>query len=116
MEEESEIFNNSESMLRLKHKGKLIKDCIDLYSLLARYKAVTPKSFRRKSEKSINRDFVCGLRKINKNNPVYIEMPKVVSVGNGLTRKVDAKTNTPLTNEVDVHPPAVSNNGGVVEI
>ena len=100
--EVDKFYNSEISMKRLKNKGRLIDDCSLLFCGLAEEREVLPKSFRRKCEKTILQDFKKGLRIINKKIPVYIEMPQLKSVGNGMYREVDSKTKEPLNDEVTV--------------
>lgn len=100
--EEDKFYNSEISMKRLKNKGRLIDDCSLLFSGLSEKRDVLPKSFRRKCEKTILRDFRKGLQIINKKIPVYIEMPQLRSVGNGMYREIDSKTKEPVSDEITV--------------
>lgn len=100
--EENKFYNSEISMKRLKNKGRLIDDCILLFCGLSEKREVLPRSFRRKCAKTILRDFNKGLRIINKKIPVYIEMPQLRSVGNGMYREIDSKTKEPVSDEITV--------------
>ena len=114
--EEKNFYDNAPSMERLIHKGQLINNCIGVYKTLAQYVAVIPKSFRKKAERSVTRDFMKGLRVINKNNPVFVSMPKLERVGNGMVKEVDAKTKEPINNEVKVTPPVTTQSGDIIDV
>ena len=88
------------SMQRLRLKIGLIRDCHVAFCDLAEKKNVSPRSFRRKAERSIKRDFSKGLKQIDKKVPVFFELPKYESVGNGMWKEVDPKTNEPIDNEI----------------
>lgn len=100
--EENKFYNSEISMKRLKNKGRLIDDCMLLFGGLSEKREVLPKSFRRKCTKTILRDFNKGLKIINKKIPVYIEMPQLKSVGNGMYREIDSKTKEPVSDEITV--------------
>lgn len=100
---ENDKFYNSEiSMKRLINKGRLIDDCSFLFSSLAEKREVLPKIFRKKCEKTILRDFRKGISIINKKIPVYIELPKLESCGNGMYKEIDSRTKEPINNEITV--------------
>lgn len=100
--EEDKFYDSEISMKRLKNKGRLIDDCSILFCGLAENREVLPKSFRKKCERTILRDFRIGIRIINKKIPVYIEMPELKSVGNGMYREVDSKTKEPINDEIHI--------------
>lgn len=97
-----EFYNGILSMQRLRLKIGLIHDCHIAFCDLAEKKNVSPKSFRRQAERSIKRDFRKGLKQIDKKVPVYFELPKYESVGNGMWKEVDSKTNEAIDNEVKI--------------
>ena len=101
---EDKFYNMEISMKRLSNKGRLIDDCSLLFSGLSEMREVLPKRFRKKCEKTILRDFNAGLKIINKKIPVYIEMPELKSVGDGMYREVDSKTKEPVSEEITVSP------------
>ena len=101
---EDKFYNMEVSMKRLSNKGRLIDDCSLLFSGLSENREVLPKRFRKKCEKTILRDFIAGLKIINKKIPVYIEMPELKSVGNGMYREVDSETKEPITEEITISP------------
>lgn len=114
---EKEVFyDNYPSMIRLSYKGKLIDDCTNIYIKLSKNKEVLPKAFRKKAERTVTRDFMKGVSVINKNNKIYLEMPKLKKVGNGMIKKVDAKSGKPINNEVEVHAPVVRGKNDVIDI
>lgn len=100
--EESKFFDGIISMKRLQLKAKLIEDCSVIYEGLAKNREVLPKKFRKRSEMSVLRDFLKGIKIINKKCAVFVELPKIESCGNGLTREIDPKTKQPLNNEIQV--------------
>ena len=106
--EEKDLFEGTVSMERLKHKAKLIADCTRIFSGIAKNERVCSKRFRRKANRAIENDFVKGLKQIDKRIPVYIEMPKLESCGNGMFREVDPNTNAPVNNEIHITPPPES--------
>lgn len=74
-------------MIRLELKEQLITECCSAYYLLSRYEKCLPKRFVWKASKSIRKDFKKGLKVINKKAEVYIELPKIESVGNGMYKE-----------------------------
>lgn len=107
----SEDFNvdDTPTMERIRHKRKLIKDTNDIFSDLAKAREIYPRGYYNKVTKSIKRDVYIGLREINKKNPVYIEMAKLVKVGNGQTKKIgdeeNISVNVPVTSVVSNEQP-----------
>jgi len=100
--EESKFFDGTISMRRLQIKAKLIADCSVIYEGLAKNKEVLPKKFRKRSELTVLRDFLKGLKIINKKCAVFVELPKIESCGNGMTREIDPKTKESINNEIQV--------------
>ena len=92
-------------MIRLDEKKILIQDVLDIYSLMSRYTGdpnskekgrfagCIPKKLKKRADKSILRDFVKGLRQIDKKCPVYIELAKLKKEGNGMYSEVSVDTN-----------------------
>lgn len=86
---EEDLFEKTMSMKRLKAKAKLIKDVSSLFAGISKYKATFAdcgtygKLFKRKAVKTVYKDFVKGLKVINKKISVYVEMPKYKPEGDG---------------------------------
>ena len=100
--EEKDLFSGTISMKRLQYKAKLIKDCSVIFQGLSKYKEVLPSKFKKRAEKSVLSDFLRGLRQISKKCGVFVELPKIESVGNGMVREIDTKTKEPVSNEITV--------------
>lgn len=102
--EEKDLFDGTVPMERLKQKAKLISDTIRVFSGISKYEKVLPRRFRKKAVTSLQSDFIKGLKQINKKIPVYIELPKLESCGNGMYKEVDPKTKEPVNNEIHTTP------------
>lgn len=100
----SSVFSNTESMIRLREKAKLIKDVTEVFSGLSKNKEVYlslgryGKKFRNLVVKSIYKDAKVGTKKINSRIPIFIEMPKYESVGNGAWVEKYGKENPTIEN------------------
>lgn len=70
-------------MERLDLKILLISDTLIVFNKLKDFGANTPKSIVKMIQKNISKDLKAGLKIINKKVPVYIELPKYNSEGNG---------------------------------
>ena len=113
---EKKFYEGYPSMIRLSHKGQLIDDCAEIYKRLAKDKEVLPKAFRKKAERTVTRDFMKGISVINKNNKIFVEMPKLEKVGNGIIKKVNSNTKNSVNNEVEVHAPVVRGKNEVIDV
>ena len=88
--EEKDYINDLETMLRLKYKSKLYNDVnLDVLTLakyieVYRRLGVYGKKIYKLTLKERCKDYKRGLRKINKNIPLYIELPKLTKEGNGM--------------------------------
>ena len=102
--EDKKFFDGEISMKRLQIKARLIEDCSVIYEGLAKNREVLPKKFRRRSERTVLKDFLKGIRIINRKYPVYIELPQLKSCGNGMYREVDYKTKEPVNEEIHITP------------
>ncbi len=102
--EEKDLFDGTSSMERLKQKAKLIADCTRIFAGISKNDRVLSRRFKRKASRTLENDFMKGLKQIDKKIPVYIEMPKLESCGNGMFKEVDPKTKEPINNEVHVTP------------
>lgn len=92
-------------MIRLDEKKALIQNVLDIYSLMSRYTGdpnskekgrfagCIPKKLKRRADKSILKDFIKGLRQIDKKCPVYIELAKLKKEGNGMYSEESVNTN-----------------------
>ena len=106
--EERDYINDLETMLRLKYKSKLYFDVntdvltlakyIDVYKRLGGY----GKKIYKITLKERYKDYKRGLRKINKNIPLYIELPKLKKEGNGMYSQTSA-VNTTAEKEITVN-------------
>ncbi|MBP3431767.1 MAG: hypothetical protein J6K39_02815 [Clostridia bacterium] len=83
MEEEKGLLDGQQPMLRIALKGKLIKDCDDVFDSLEKYRKCHSKAFHRKARKTIFRDFKKGLTQINNKVDIYVELPKFESTSTG---------------------------------
>lgn len=108
-EEPDNVLDDSmtPTMERLRHKKKLISDTTDIFKVLAQNQnnKIYPKGLYKTLAKSVKKDIRKGLKIINKNNPVYIEMPKLEKVGNGQVKQIannnddeNIKVNLPMVN------------------
>lgn len=102
-------------MIRLDEKKALIQDVLDIYSLMSRYTGdpnskekgrfagCIPKKLKKRADKSILRDFIKGLRQIDKKCPVFVELAKLKKEGNGMYSEVTVNSNTDVdTKEIIV--------------
>lgn len=86
---EDDKFNDIDSMVKLKHKGKLVNDISSLYSDIAKKGEVFKnlgrygKRTRDMAIKSLYKDFKKGLKILDEKVPVYIELPKCIEQDNG---------------------------------
>ncbi len=108
---EEEQYFNAETMERLNQKGKLITDTSKVFEELAKRKEVYKtlgwrgKRFMSGAVKTVHKDFKLGLKKINKKIPVYVELPKLKSVGDsGVVSKTYDGETTPSSYEVSDIP------------
>ena len=88
--EEKNLLDGTFSMKRLSVKAKLIKDCANIFKAIEKDKeAFTGKAkrFAAKAKATIYKDYLKGVKIINKKIPVYIEMPKLKKEGNGTYSK-----------------------------
>lgn len=98
------VFSNAEPMIRLSEKAKLTKDVTEVFSGLSKNKEVylslgrCGKRFRNMVVKSIYKDAKKGMKKINSKIPVFIEMPKYESTGNGAWVEKHGKENPAIEN------------------
>lgn len=97
----------SQTMTRLSHKIQLLYDTTDMWKTIAQNRACYPKKYYRAYVKSILKDTKKGLREIDKKNGVYVEMPKLESVGNGQVKKVYAD-NLTRDDEVEITSPIIA--------
>lgn len=102
--EEKDLFENMASMQRLKYDAKLISDCTRVCAGIAKNTRVLSKRFKKKAYRRIEQNFILGLKQIANKIPVFIELPKLESCGNGMYKEVDPKTNEPINNEIHVTP------------
>lgn len=75
-------------MERLKHKIKLHDAVRQVWKTLSAEKQTYPKSYARMMQRTFLKDVKKGLKIINKKNKVYIEMPNLEEVGNGMIKRV----------------------------
>lgn len=104
---DDEEYFDAETMLRLKQKGKLIKDTSHVFEELAKKAQVYRElgwrgnRFLSGAVKSIHKDFKLGLNNINKKIPVFVELPTVKSVNeNGMVSKTFDGQSAPASFEV----------------
>lgn len=74
--EERTLLEDTESMIRLKVKGKLIKDSEVLFEFLAQKEKALTGRFLRFTRRQLFKDFKRGIKQINKKIPVFVELPK----------------------------------------
>lgn len=77
----NEEIDKMDTMLRIALKGKLIKDCNEIFEKNDKYRLCHSKRFHKKVGRSIYKDFKAGLAEINEKVPVFIELPKYEKVG-----------------------------------
>ena len=90
--EEDFLYDDTKSMIRLKTKGKLIKDVCDIVGVLQRNRDALPKRMYKVAERSLSKDFKKGLKILNQHIPVYVELPKLKKEGNGVYSTINIKT------------------------
>ena len=73
-------------MIRQKHKTQLIMTTNYQLEQLSRDKLLYGRKYK-KATNDILRDYFLGVKKINKKNPVFIEMPQLKAVANGQIKK-----------------------------
>lgn len=74
--EERGLLEDTESMIRLKVKGKLIKDSEVLFEFLAQKEKALTGRFLRFARRQLFKDFKKGIKQINKKIAVFVELPK----------------------------------------
>ncbi len=76
------------AMIRQRHKLTLINTTNSALNAFSRFKALWG-NYYKKATRDIFRDYFKGVKAINKKNPIYLEMPKLVAVGkdNGQIKK-----------------------------
>lgn len=102
---------------RLKHKLRMFRAIETEWKATAQLLATYPKGYRRLKVKDLMKDVKKGLKVINKKNKMYVEMPELVSVGNGQVKKVYDSTlpNSTADDEIDVQLPSCDNNLPLIE-
>lgn len=73
-------------MIRQKHKTQLILSTNYELEQLSRDKQLYGRKYK-KATKDILKDYFLGVKKINKKNPVFIEMPQLTAVANGQVKQ-----------------------------
>ncbi|MBQ8845080.1 MAG: hypothetical protein IJ008_03580 [Clostridia bacterium] len=113
MEELDNLTENTDSMLKLRLKGKLINDISSVFSEIAQNKGVYAecgrfgRRFKNKAVKSIYTDFCKGLKSLDKKIPVFIEIPKLQEYSNGTYEEVHSNkkertlVSSPIQKEVE---------------
>ena len=88
-------------MIRQRHKTQLILTTNFQLEALSKDKVLYGRKFK-KARRDLLKDYFLGVKKINKKNPVFIEMPKLQEVANGQVKKVydDTLENKPETEEI----------------
>lgn len=74
-------------MMRLDVKRELIENCCSMFSRLSYYDKCLPRSFKRLATRTIRSDFKRGLKQVNKKIKVYIELPKIKKVEEGMVKE-----------------------------
>ena len=92
-------------MIRADEKLKLYNTYLPLFNSISNNSQLKgAKPFLRVTRRSALKDYKKGLKKINKNIKVFVEMPKIKSVGNGMVEEVYPKTKKENKNKViEVH-------------
>lgn len=112
MEELDDLTENTDSMLKLRLKGKLINDVSSVFSEIAQNKGIYVecgrfgRRFKNKAVRSIYKDFCKGLKSLDKKIPVFIEIPKLQEYSNGTYEELhdnDERTlvTSPILKEVE---------------
>ena len=68
------------TMIRQRYKLQLIATTNNELDAFSKYRALWGKKYN-KAVRDVFNDYFKGVRKINKKNPIYAEMPKLVPVG-----------------------------------
>lgn len=72
-------------MIRLDEKLELLRQALEIQKELNKYANISSsKKLIKLFQKSVNSDVNKGLKVINKKNPIYIEMPKLIEEGSGM--------------------------------
>lgn len=96
-------------MERLKHKIKLHDALRLVFKTISAEQNSYPKSYTRLMLRTFVKDARKGIKIINKKNPVFVEMPKLESVGNGMIKRVNEDSDSCLSDDiVEVSIPNVS--------
>jgi len=85
--------------MRLDVKKELIEKCCSMFSRLSYYDKCLPRSFKRIAIRSIRCDFKRGLKQVNKKIKVYIELPKIKKVEEGMIKE-ERPTKKPVSGEM----------------
>ena len=101
--DEKDLLMDTAPMIRLSRKAKLLKDCMQININLAKNESVNSKRFNRIARRSIERDMIAGLKIINKNIPVFVELPKVQKEGNGQVSEVRENEDDDKPKEIDIY-------------
>lgn len=86
---EENLFNDVDSMVKLKYKGNLVGNVSELFSGVAKNTEVFKslgrygKKTRNKAVKSLYKDFSKGLKILDKRISVFVEIPKCIEQDNG---------------------------------
>jgi len=71
-------------LIRIDEKKALIDDCCGMFRDISRYSRYIPNRLFKAITRSITKDFVKGLKIIDRKNPIFIEMPQLQAEGNGM--------------------------------
>ena len=104
---DDDVFEGVPIMERLKHKGKLIQSADTLWTSLSGNAQIYPRGYKKKISKALMKDIYKGIKIIDKKNPVYAEMPKIVPVGNGQVKQVYDGQKKEDVNEILITNPNV---------
>ncbi len=98
-----EDFDNEMLAIRLRYEMNLCHAIESEWQRDSQLNKTYPKSYARLKRKIFLRNFRRGIRIIENKNPLYIEMPKLESVGNGYIKKVSDNSDNSGDEEIEVH-------------
>lgn len=104
---EKELLDNTESMIRLKVKSKLIKDVETVFEFLSKKEQCLTGRFLRFTRKQLFKDFKAGIKQINKKISVFVELPEYEEKGSGMYQ---------VNNEIEVSSDITAKYGDIVEM
>lgn len=106
--------NMAPTMIRQRHKMQLIETTNAMLDAFSKYRSLWGKKYK-KAVNDVFKDYFKGVKVINKKNPIFLEMPKLVAVGKdtGQIKKVYEGQN-PEEVDVEVHSQLDNNESALI--